>query len=148
MSRRRAAGDERSGDRQAVVRGPFDRVATWNMVSSAGRETISIEPILSLSSMTMIRDAARAGVGAARLPIRVARPRRLGALCDILAALDLEFVIRPGRRQSRPRSRTSFDGPPAAADPLNVFLNGRLVGRLNRQSRGPIDFQYDRSWLV
>lgn len=31
--------------------------------------------------------------------------------------------------------------------PLNVFLNSRLVGRLQRQSSGAIDFQYDRSWL-
>lgn len=32
--------------------------------------------------------------------------------------------------------------------PLNVFLNGRLVGRMNRQSSGAIDFQYDPSWLA
>jgi serine/threonine-protein kinase HipA len=32
--------------------------------------------------------------------------------------------------------------------PLNVFLNGRIVGRLNRQSSGAIDFQYDPSWLA
>ena len=32
--------------------------------------------------------------------------------------------------------------------PLNVFLNSRLVGRLNRQSTGAIDFQYDPSWLA
>lgn len=32
--------------------------------------------------------------------------------------------------------------------PLNVFLNARLVGRLNRQSSGAIDFQYDPSWLA
>jgi serine/threonine-protein kinase HipA len=31
--------------------------------------------------------------------------------------------------------------------PLNVFLNSRLVGRLNRQTSGAIDFQYDRTWL-
>jgi serine/threonine-protein kinase HipA len=31
--------------------------------------------------------------------------------------------------------------------PLNVFLNGRFVGRLNRQSTGAIDFRYDPSWL-
>jgi serine/threonine-protein kinase HipA len=31
--------------------------------------------------------------------------------------------------------------------PLNVFLNSRLVGRLNRQTSGAIDFQYDRAWL-
>src|SRR3546814_206354 len=30
---------------------------------------------------------------------------------------------------------------------LNVFLNSRLVGRLNRQANGAIDFEYDRSWL-
>lgn len=32
--------------------------------------------------------------------------------------------------------------------PLNVFLNGHLGGRLNRQSSGAIDFQYDPSWLA
>lgn len=31
--------------------------------------------------------------------------------------------------------------------PLSVFLNSRLVGRLQRQSSGAIDFQYDRKWL-
>jgi serine/threonine-protein kinase HipA len=32
--------------------------------------------------------------------------------------------------------------------PLNVFLNGRLVGRLRREPSGAIDFQYDTSWLL
>ncbi|CAN7292734.1 type II toxin-antitoxin system HipA family toxin [Mesorhizobium caraganae] len=31
--------------------------------------------------------------------------------------------------------------------PLNVFLNGRLVGVLRRESTGAIDFQYAREWL-
>jgi serine/threonine-protein kinase HipA len=31
--------------------------------------------------------------------------------------------------------------------PINVFLNGRLVGRLSLQASGAIDFQYDPSWL-
>lgn len=31
--------------------------------------------------------------------------------------------------------------------PLNVFLNGRLVGVLRRESTGAIDFQYARDWL-
>ena len=31
--------------------------------------------------------------------------------------------------------------------PLTVFLNGRLVGRLRRESSGAVDFQYDRGWL-
>jgi serine/threonine-protein kinase HipA len=32
--------------------------------------------------------------------------------------------------------------------PLNVFMNGRLVGRLKRQTSGAIDFEYDRAWLA
>jgi serine/threonine-protein kinase HipA len=34
-----------------------------------------------------------------------------------------------------------------AHTPLNVFLNGRLVGVLRRGSTGAIDFQYAREWL-
>jgi serine/threonine-protein kinase HipA len=30
---------------------------------------------------------------------------------------------------------------------LNVFLNSRLVGWINRQTSGAVDLQYDRSWL-
>lgn len=32
--------------------------------------------------------------------------------------------------------------------PLNVFVNGRLVGRLRRQASGAIDFDYDDAWLA
>jgi serine/threonine-protein kinase HipA len=31
--------------------------------------------------------------------------------------------------------------------PLNVYLNGRLVGKLQRESSGAIDFTYEQSWL-
>lgn len=31
--------------------------------------------------------------------------------------------------------------------PLHVYLNGRLVGRLQREASGAIDFQYDETWL-
>jgi serine/threonine-protein kinase HipA len=31
--------------------------------------------------------------------------------------------------------------------PLNVFLNGRLIGRLRRPASGAIDFEYDAAWL-
>ena len=31
--------------------------------------------------------------------------------------------------------------------PLQVFLNGRLVGHLRRESNGAIDFQYAADWL-
>jgi serine/threonine-protein kinase HipA len=35
----------------------------------------------------------------------------------------------------------------ARYEPLNVFLNSRLVGQLRREASGAITFQYDRSWL-
>jgi serine/threonine-protein kinase HipA len=38
---------------------------------------------------------------------------------------------------ARPRTRI----------PLNVYLNSRLVGQLQRQASGAIEFQYDPSWL-
>lgn len=31
--------------------------------------------------------------------------------------------------------------------PLNVLINGRLAGRLNKEAGGGVSFQYDRSWL-
>src|SRR5215469_3834741 len=37
--------------------------------------------------------------------------------------------------------------PRARYEPLNVFLNSRLVGHLRRETSGAISFQYDRSWL-
>ena len=32
--------------------------------------------------------------------------------------------------------------------PLNIFLNGRLVGQLLRESTGAVSFTYDHSWLA
>jgi DNA-binding transcriptional LysR family regulator len=51
-----------------VVRGGGN-LQTWNVMASKQPAKISIEPVLVLSSLIMIRDAVRAGVGAARLPI-------------------------------------------------------------------------------
>jgi DNA-binding transcriptional LysR family regulator len=57
----------------AVVRGTGDGSAEWRLKPSpaeaAGRSRIAIDPVLSLSSLIMVRDAVRAGVGAASLPI-------------------------------------------------------------------------------
>src|SRR6201984_592785 len=35
----------------------------------------------------------------------------------------------------------------ARYEPLNVFLNSRLVGQLRRETSSAIIFQYERSWL-
>ncbi len=53
----------------AVVRGTAQQTEAWNVMATTGRASISVTPILSLSSLVMVRDAARMGVGAARLPI-------------------------------------------------------------------------------
>jgi DNA-binding transcriptional LysR family regulator len=53
----------------AVVRGTADQTLAWDVTSPGGRSRIAIEPVLRLSSLTMVRDAVRAGVGAGRLPV-------------------------------------------------------------------------------
>lgn len=45
---------------------------TWNVMTTKGPAKIRIDPVLILSSLIMVRDAVRAGVGAARLPISLA----------------------------------------------------------------------------
>jgi DNA-binding transcriptional LysR family regulator len=51
----------------AVVRSTPNQRA-WDMTTPEGRSTITIDPVLTLSSLIMVRDAVRAGVGAGRLP--------------------------------------------------------------------------------
>ncbi|WP_337269471.1 LysR family transcriptional regulator [Oryzifoliimicrobium ureilyticus] len=51
-----------------VVRQGSD-LQSWPMLTARGSQVIRINPVLALSSLIMIRDAVRAGVGAARLPI-------------------------------------------------------------------------------
>ncbi|WP_437929079.1 LysR substrate-binding domain-containing protein [Sorangium sp. So ce291] len=53
----------------AVVRGAGDQTAAWDVMAPAGRARIVVDPVLRLSSLVMVRDAVRAGVGAGRLPI-------------------------------------------------------------------------------
>lgn len=52
-----------------VVRGQPGAGRSWTLATPAGPRTISIDPVLSLSSLLMVRDAVRLGVGAARLPL-------------------------------------------------------------------------------
>ncbi|TPM04828.1 LysR family transcriptional regulator [Mesorhizobium sp. B2-3-10] len=52
----------------AVVRTAGDR-PIWAVKTPTGRATIAIQPVLTLSSLIMVRGAVRAGVGAGRLPV-------------------------------------------------------------------------------
>ncbi|WP_341521894.1 LysR substrate-binding domain-containing protein [Pseudomonas sp. G.S.17] len=53
----------------SVVRGAGDQGHVWPITTPGGRSQINVAAVLSLSSMFMVRDAVRAGVGVARLPI-------------------------------------------------------------------------------
>jgi DNA-binding transcriptional LysR family regulator len=61
----RPVGDEAG---TAVVRTTGDR-QTWAIRTEDGVVAIPVDPVLGLSSLIMVRDAVRAGVGAGRLPI-------------------------------------------------------------------------------
>lgn len=52
----------------AVVRGA-GALASWPVKRPGGSAHIAIDPVLRLSSLLMVRDAVRAGVGAACLPV-------------------------------------------------------------------------------
>jgi DNA-binding transcriptional LysR family regulator len=53
----------------AVVRGASDLISAWDVTAPSGNARIATDPVLRLSSLIMVRDAVRAGVGAARLPV-------------------------------------------------------------------------------
>ncbi|TYL92903.1 LysR family transcriptional regulator [Bradyrhizobium rifense] len=53
----------------AVVRGAGEQTTSWDVTMPAGRSRIAVDPVLRLSSLIMVRDAVRAGVGAGRLPV-------------------------------------------------------------------------------
>ncbi|MBP0579402.1 LysR family transcriptional regulator [Labrys sp. LIt4] len=58
----------------AVVRGAINQTETWELITPAGASSVAVKPVLGLSSLLMVRDAARMGVGAARLPLSLVSP--------------------------------------------------------------------------
>lgn len=86
----------------AVVRGATDRATEWKIKSAAGNGIIAVEPILRLSSMIMVRDAVRSGIGAARLPISLVShdlaAGRLVYWSDIDAPDITLWTLYPSRR--------------------------------------------------
>lgn len=53
----------------AIVRGSTKPSEVWNVTKSTGVASLCVNPILSLSSLVMVRDAVRMGAGAAQLPL-------------------------------------------------------------------------------
>jgi DNA-binding transcriptional LysR family regulator len=86
----------------AVVRGVNDEPTAWDLKTKAGVSRMAVDPFLRLSSMIMVRDAARVGVGAARLPISlVSRDLAAGTLVlwgDIDGPEIALWTLYPSRR--------------------------------------------------
>ncbi|RSV36209.1 LysR family transcriptional regulator [Sphingomonas sp. ABOLD] len=85
----------------AVVRGD-DPAWNWTVSGTDGAREIAIDPVLRLSSLVMIRDAVRAGGGAARLPLslvsRDIAAKRLTWWGDVTGSDIALWALYPSRR--------------------------------------------------
>jgi DNA-binding transcriptional LysR family regulator len=83
---------------RAVVRGAGGDAETWDV----GASSIAVEPVLRLSSLMMVRDAVRAGVGIARLPISLVshdlEARRLVSWGEVAGPETTLWALYPSRR--------------------------------------------------
>lgn len=115
----------------AVVRNNREKESSWTLITKAGEQTLSIKPVLSLSSLIMIKDAIGSGVGVACLPISlVSKDIASGALVhwgDVKGPTVALWALYPSRRLLSPRVRAFLDYlkevfPTGAPEELSVFL--------------------------
>lgn len=125
----RPAGNEAVA---AIVRGSADR-AIWQVRNTAGLSGIAVDPVLSLSSLVMVRDAVRMGVGAARLPISlVSRDLAAGTLVhwgDVDGSEIALWTLYPSRRLLSARVSAFLDHlkaafPMGTPDELAAYIGG------------------------
>jgi DNA-binding transcriptional LysR family regulator len=123
-----------AGDRAvpAVVRETGDVASGWDVATTGGHQRIAIEPVLRLSSLIMIRDAVRAGVGAARLPVSlVSRDLATGRLVhwgDVDGPEIALWTLYPSRRLLSARVSAFLDClketfPSGAPEELAAFVD-------------------------
>ena len=117
----------------AVVRGAGDQMTTWEVTSPTGRSRIAIDPVLRLSSLIMVRDAVRAGVGAARLPLSlVSHDLAAGTLVhwgDVDGPDIALWALYPSRRLLSARVSAFLDYlkeafPTGTPDELAAYIGG------------------------
>lgn len=86
---------------RGVVRGAFER-STWRIRTEGGPQSWTVEPVLALSSMVMIRDAVRTGIAPACLPLslvsRDLAEGRLVCWADVDAPEIALWTLYPSRR--------------------------------------------------
>ena len=117
----------------AVVR-DRDVERSWMIDTADEQRTIAIDPVLQLSSLVMIRDAARLGAGVARLPLSlvsrdIARGRLI-AWGDVSTSRIALWALYPSRCLLNARVsafleylRQSF--PTGTAEELAAYLDDR-----------------------
>ena len=97
----------------AVMRGPGDQSAAWEFAGPSGKKRIAVEPVLRLSSLFMVREAVRAGVGAARLPASLVLPDlgtgKLVRWGDVEGPEIALWALYPSRRLLSTRVSTFLD---------------------------------------
>lgn len=117
----------------AVTRGSLDQPEIWEVATPSGPSGIVVEPVLSLSSFVMIRDAVRMGAGAARLPLSLAGPDlaagRLVSWGDVIGFETALWVLYPTRRLLSARVSAFLDYlkaafPQGTADELAAYVEG------------------------
>jgi len=116
----------------AIVRGAADR-AVWQVRDAAGPKGIAVDPVLSLSSLVMVRDAVRMGIGAARLPISlVSHDLAAGTLVhwgDVDGSEIALWTLYPSRRLLSARVSAFLDYlkaafPMGTPDELAAYIGG------------------------
>lgn len=100
----------------AIVRGTGSGIETWKMTNATG--PLVVDPVLGLPSLVMVRDAVRAGVGVARLPISLVGPDlaagRLAHWGDIDGPEIALWTLYPSRRLLSARVSAFLDHLKAA----------------------------------
>jgi len=96
----------------AVVRGGRGQAAVWELTKKGAKKRLTVQPVLRLSSLFMVRDAVRANVGAACLPLSlVANDLAAGTLVhwgDVAGEVAL-WALYPSRRLLNARVSAFLD---------------------------------------
>jgi DNA-binding transcriptional LysR family regulator len=125
------ARPENEATAPSVARGANDRDPVWKFATPAGNTSITVEPVLRLSSLFMVRDAVRLGVGAARLPLSLVShdvaSGRLACWGDVEGPPIALWALYPSRRLLNPRVSTFLSYlkeafPTGAAEELSTYM--------------------------
>ena len=129
--RRRATDDTPT---PVVVRGTAaaDPPGVWECAADGVTTRLAVQPVLRLSSLFMVRDAVRADVGAARLPLSlVARDLAAGTLVqwgDVPGPETALWALHPSRRLLSARVSAFLDllkeaFPEGTSDELAAYID-------------------------